>query len=510
MNPTGRIISNTLAQYLKSILTIVLSLYSTRLVLEALGQSDYGVYQLVAGVVAMLGFVTNALVTTTQRYISHTFGENDIQKVGTVFRSSLFIHVLLGLVLLSVMLALKNVIFQHQWLKIDPDRTEIAATVYVATTIVLFLSIFVAPFKAMFIARENMVFICIVEIADGLMKLLLAMWLTGTSSDKLVFYSMMLLVIQFANLLIYAVSAIGKYPECRIRFGKGAVSMDCIRRLSGFAGWTTYGMGIIVMRNQGIAVMLNHFFGTVINAAYGIAFQIYGAVSFVSSSILNAMNPQIMKAEGNNDRKRMMLLAEKESLFSVMLMMLVSIPIIIEMPNILEAWLGTAPEGTAMFCIFILASFLVDQMTCGLNSVMQALGDIRTYSLLVYTPKLAALGIVWLLLAGGCGPQSSMWVYFIVELLVSLMRLPILKVKAGLDIRQYFRDVMVPAFQLAIVIAAVSEAVVFACDFRFRFLLTIVLAVLSGTLEIWFFVIDSSERTYVRHMISNVCHRCRA
>lgn len=509
MNPSGRIIGNTLAQYLKSVFTIVLSLYSTRLVLNALGESDYGIYQLVAGVVAMLGFVTNALVTTTQRYVSHSFGENDIAKVGVVFRNSLLIHLLLGVILLVIMLVLMNVIFQHQWLKIDADRIGTAGIVYVSTTIVLFISILVAPFKAMFIARENMIFICIVETVDGVMKLLLAMWLVGSSSDKLVFYSLMLLVIQFVNLLIYTSYAIGKYPECRIRFGKDTINMTCIRNLSRFAGWTTYGMGIIVMRNQGIAVILNHFFGTVINAAYGIAFQIYGAVSFVSSSILNAMNPQIMKLEGSNDKEKMLRLSEKESLFSAMLMMMISIPIMIEMPNILEVWLGVAPEGTAMFSIFILASFLVDQLTCGLNSVMQALGDIRAYSLMVYTPKLGVLVLVWFLLFRGYGPQSSMWVYFAVEFLVSFMRLPILKAKVKLDIRHFVHDVIMPASCLAVVVAVASVAVVFACDFKFRFLLTITFAVMVGTVGIWFFVIDQADRAFVKNMISNFWHRCR-
>jgi len=509
MNPTGRIISNTLAQYLKSVLTIVLSLYATRLVLGALGASDYGIYQLVAGVVAMIGFVTNALVTTTQRYISHSYGENDIRKVGMIFRSSLLIHVVLGAVLLVILLAVKNPVFQH-WLSMDPERVKIAGSVYVAATVVLILSIVVAPFKAMFIARENMVFICVVEIADGLLKLLLAMWLSETTCDKLFFYAMMLVVIQVANLLIFAAYAIGKFPECRISFGKDAVSMDCIRQLSGFAGWTTYGMGIIVMRNQGIAVMLNHFFGTIINAAYGIAFQIYGAVSFVSTSILNAMNPQIMKAEGNHDRERMMRLAKKESLFSVLLMLIVSMPIIIEMPNILDVWLDSVPDGTAMFCIFIIASFLVDQLTSGLNSVMQALGEIRTYSILVYTPKLVALVFVWLFLDGGCGPESAMWVYLSVECVVSFMRLPISKIKAGLDVRQYVRDVIVPVILIAAIVTAACEAVVLACDFKYRFLLTILFSILVGAAGIWFLAIGGTDRESVKKMISTAIRKCRA
>lgn len=508
MESAKRIIYNTFAQYFKSILTTVLALYSTRLVLNTLGVSDYGIYQLVAGVVAMLGFVTNALVITTQRYISYYYGENNPQKVKSVFINSLFIHLIFGFALIIILYLLKGVIFNY-WLKIDSTRFETAEFVYIMTIIMLFISIVIAPFKAMFIARENIVFISIVEIFDSILKLALAIWLTSTTTDKLMFYSVMMVAIQILNLLVFAVYSLHKFEECTLRLSRNTINKEYIKLLCGFAGWTTYGMGTIVVRNQGIAIMLNHFFGTVINAAYGLAFQVYGAISFVSTSILNAMNPQIMKAEGSNNRTKMMKLAEKESLYSVTLLLLIAIPFIIEMPNILNIWLDNdVPEYTVMFCDFILIAFLLDQLTYGLNTIMQALGTIKTYILLMYTPKLLSLALVWLLLSWNYTPSAVMWLYLIIELIVSIMRLPYLRHMVGLSISQYIRNVFVPIIPLTFALCIVCMAISQADISQYRFLLTTFAAIIVGIITIWFVIFHKEERTYTRNFISKLFHKC--
>lgn len=508
MDSAKRIIYNTFAQYFKSILTTILALYSTRIVLNTLGVSDYGIYQLVAGVVAMLGFVTNALVITTQRYISYYYGENDIQKVKSIFSNSLLIHLVFGIALMVILYLMKGIIFNY-WLKIENTRIETAGFVYVMTIAMLFVSIVIAPFKAMFIARENIVFISIIEIFDSILKLLLAIWLSSTTIDKLMFYSVMMVAIQILNLLVFALYSIQKYPECTIRFTRNYINKESIRLLCGFAGWTTYGMGTIVVRNQGIAIMLNHFFGTVINAAYGLAFQVYGAVSFVSTSILNAMNPQIMKAEGSNNRKKMLELAEKESLYSVTLLLLIAVPFIVEMPNILNIWLDyDVPEYTVMFCDFILIAFLLDQLTYGLNTIVQALGTIRTYILLMYTPKLLSLILVWLLLYWHYTPTAIMWLYLIVEFIVSIMRLPYLHHIVGLNISQYIKNVFVPLIPLTFAITAASMAIVQTDICQYRFLLTTFTAIIVGSAIIWSVIFHKAERAYTRNFISKLFHKC--
>lgn len=266
-------------------------------------------------------------------------------------------------------------------------------------------------------------------------------------------------------------------------------------------------MGAVSARNQGFAVVLNHFFGTVINASYGIAFQIYGAMAFTVTSILNAMTPQIIKAEGENNRERMFFLAEKESKFSVLLMAIISIPIMIEMPKILMLWLKDVPEDAVMFCRFILVSFLCDQLTMGLNVVNQALGNIRRYTILMYTPKLLSLPMAWAILYYGGQAQDIMVLYLIIELLVSMMRIPYIKRAAGLNAGQYVRNVILRLLPTLFVISATGYICTTAITAPYRFVLTFVLSVSTGFISAWFFTLEKAEQDFVKNTFKRL-HVC--
>ena len=335
MEANKRIILNTSVQYIKAIVTTILSLFSMRIVLEAIGVSDYGIFSVVGGVIAMLGFITNALVITTQRYVSYYYGRHRTSQVKRFFTNSLFLHIILGLLIGLALLAIKGLLM-NDFLKIDPDRLDAAKSVYDITVAILLVTVVTAPFKALFIAKENIVFISLVEMVDAILKLALAYLLLYIQADKLLLYVFILAGIQLLNLLAFALYANWQFPECSLLIRKRDISRIYIGQLLGFAGWTTYGMGAVAARNQGMAIILNICFSTTVNAAYGIANQVFGAISFLSTSILNAMNPQIMKAEGNKDRKKVFALAEKESKYSTMLLIIILVPLMFEMPSILK------------------------------------------------------------------------------------------------------------------------------------------------------------------------------
>lgn len=498
MEPVKRIIVNTVAQYAKSLINICLSLYSTRLILEALSISDYGVYSVVGGVVAMLGFMTNALIITTQRYIS--YHHNDSAHVSKLFSNSLFLHFLIGF-FLGIVLFLPKGWLINNVLNIETTRLQVAVYVYEISIFMLFLTIVTAPFKALFIARENIVYISFVEVFDGLLKLFLAVQLMSVSVDRLLYYACGMALILVVNFLAFVVYAVLHFEECHIVIRKKDLEKECMMSLMGFAGWMTYGMGAIAARNQGIAVILNHFLGTIVNAAYGIAFQVYAAVSFVATSILNAMNPQIMKAEGEHDRKKVLFLAERESKYSTILMALVTIPLVVEMPAVLVLWLKNYPEGTVLFCRSILIAFLFDQLTYGLHTANQALGKVRNYTLLIYTPKLLTLFGVWLLLINGYGIQYVMYLYISVELAMSLVRLPFLKYTAGLSIRHYVLCVILPLLPLCIILYGVTWICGKYGMSGYGVVLNILVSIIVGGIVVWFFTFDSKERMFVKAFI---------
>lgn len=505
MTNSQRVIVNTTAQYARTIINVCLSLYSTRLILNALGQSDYGIYSVVAGVIAMLSFVTNALVTTTQRFLSVHHGKNDAQKIHQIFGNSMLLHLIIGGGLAVVLCAMGSWIVNHM-LNIEAERLVAAHWVYYAAVVMLCLSFITAPIRALFIARENIVYISIVDVLDGVLKLLIAIGLTYITYDKLISYAGLMVGITLFNLLAFAVYAAYKFPEfhCprRKEWDKGL-----IKELSSFAGWTTYSAGCIIIRNQGIAVVLNWFYSTIINSAYGIAQQVLGAVQFVSMSIINAINPQIMKAEGGNNRERMVMLSEYTSKYSFLLLALVAIPIIAEMDTLLQWWLSEVPEHSAMFCRFMLIAALCDQLSVGLTSANQAIGDIKKFTLIFYTTKLLVIVAGWICLYSGLPIASIMWCYVVIELLTSLMRLPLMKWISGIAIIPFCKHVFGRIILPLAAMIGVCYGMTSYVEHSYRVLLTIGVSAVVGIAMIWLTALDKKEKDLIKQSVKGIIRR---
>lgn len=500
MEANKRVFINTIAQYTKALINTILSLYTVRLILAALGQEDYGIFSLIAGVIALLGFVQNALVITTQRYLSYQYGKDNTNELQRIFSNSLVLHIAIALFLSLTMMIFKDFLCSS-FLNIAESRREAAEIVYMMSVGMMVVTFITAPFKALYIARENIVFISFIEVLDGVLKFSLALTLLGLDIDKLITYSMMLTGIVIFEFITYLSVAMCKFQECRPTKIKQDFDVDIIKRLAGFAGWTTYGMAAIILRTQGLAILLNKFFGTKMNAAYGIATQAYGAVSFVATSVLNAMNPQIMKAEGGNDRNRMLLLASKESKFVVIMMGILFIPLIFEMDNLLKAWLGNVPAYASFFTQCLLVSYLIDQTTYGLHSANQAIGNIKVYTLIMYTPKLLILPICLLILIGGLGIEYVMGVYLMVELLVAIARLPYLKATAGLDIRFFMKEILLRQLVTIVLIIGISSMFHQLSNSPLGFLYIIPADVLMSLPIAWFTALDSNERLQIKHIL---------
>ncbi len=479
-----------------------MSLYSTRLILAALGQSDFGIFNVVAGVVAMLSFMTNALVTTTQRYLSFYHGKGDKEKIRQVFANSLLLHVVIGGGLFVILLALAYPAV-YTVLNISADRQTAAMCVYGASLVILLIAFLTAPFRSLFIARENIVYISIIDVLDGMLKLLIAIFLTQmVSFDKLIMYSFMLIGISMFNLLAFAVYALHHFEECHIPRLKEWDS-HFIHSLSGFTGWTVYSTGCILARTQGIAIIINRFLGSAINAAYGIALQVSGATYFLTQAITNAMNPQIMKAEGAGNRAHMIRLAESVCKYAFLLLAMAAIPLIAEMPAILHLWLGEVPEYAVMFCQYVLLASLVDQLTTGLGTANQAIGKIRNYSLLINSIKVLTLPCAWACLHYGLPVISVMYCFVGFETVCMLIRLPFLKITAGISIRHFAKEVFVPLLIPTATIVSVCYTMTQYFDFKYRFIVTIITSVTAYVVAIGLFGLSSDEKRILHNIIDN-------
>ncbi len=501
MTSSQRILTNTAAQYIRTVINVCLSLYSTRLILAALGQTDFGIYSVVAGVVAMLSFMTNALISTTQRYLSFNHGKGDETKIYQVFGNSVLLHLLLGIGLFIILCILAYpVIFSM--LHIESGREIAAVSVYLSAATMLLLTFVTAPFRSLFIARENIVYISIIDVLDGLLKLLIAIFLMYIISyDKLIVYSVLLIGIALFNLGAFAIYALRHFSECHIpRWNEW--NNQYIKDLSSFAGWTIYSTGCIIVRVQGIAIILNRFFGSAMNAAYGIAQQVAGATNFIAQSVLNAMSPQIVKAEGGNERKRMLHLSELASKYATLLMSMIVVPVAFEMPQILRFWLQEVPDNTIMFCRLVLMASLSDQITIGLGVANQAIGKIRNYSLVINTIKVFTLPTAWLCLHLGLPVISTMYCYLVVEIICALARLPFLKVTAGLSIKGFVINVFVRLLPTLIIMAICSWAIITLVDIPYRFIVTILVCVFVGSATTYLLSMSDTERKTARKILS--------
>lgn len=501
-SPSHRIIVNIVVQYVRSVISLFVNLYSTRLILDSLGVDDYGIYSLTAGVVSLLSFFGNSLAVTTQRFMSFHQTRSPVEIQTRLFSNSIVIHLCITALLFVVLECLSPFLF-NGFLNIEQSRVGSARNVYQFVVIMAALSLMSAPYKALLIAHENITYISIVEIADSFIKLGIAFWITFHGTDKLVLYASLLTIISAFQFMAFAIYDYLCYKECRVP-RRSHLDRKLIREMSGFAGWTLWSQGCFIGRQQGISIVINKIFGTVANAAYGIGIQINNAIIFVSSSLANAFTPQIVKTAGEDDRDRMFLLASAYSKFAFLMLAAVAVPLFIHCPLVLSIWLGKIPAYATIFCRICLATSLVDLLTIGLGTANQALGDIMAYSIWLNTMKLATVPAIIILLICGSGLGTAMMAYPVIELSVALLRLPFLKRTAGLDIRKYITGVFVPvAFPMSAIIAFYSISTLFVNDFLELLLVVLVGSAAYGTL-VFLCSLGTKEKSIIKAAISRI------
>lgn len=501
MNASSRLIVNTLAQYGRTIFNMVLSLYSSRLVLEYLGVDDYGIYALVAGVVSMLSFLTNSLVSATQRFLSVNQGLGCVDKLKEVFSNSIIIHVITGL-FISIILACLTPFLFDGFLNIPDNKTSVAKILYIQVIAMVYISFISSPFRALLVSRENIVYISLIDIIDGVLKVVLVL-LLPLFADKLLAYGWIMFFIRAFNLLAFAGYCFPKYEECILpRFKK--FNFSYLKELSTFTGWIMYSSGIIAIRTQGMAIVLNKMYGTAINAAYGIGGQISGMISFVSSSFNTAIAPQLMASHGSGNKDKMWFLAEVESKFSFMLLAMLGIPTIFEMQTLLELWLTEVPEYTKMFGCTFLAMNIIDMLSSGLGTANRAIGNIGKYTLLTFTPKLFIFPICLIGLNLG---MSLIWVCIamvLVETLSMLLRIYFMKDSTDFSAILFFKNVILRSLPPTIISSLICWTICLISNSNFRFLLTYFISIPIFILAVWFISLSKSEKEILRSLVKRL------
>ncbi len=495
MNTVSRVIRNTGFLYMKMGVTMFVSLYATRLVLNALGVDDFGIFNMVAGVIAMLAFLHASMAAATQRFMSYAEGEGDPEKQKIVFNISVVLHLAIAVMVGILLYAAAPILFGHV-LNIPVDRVFAARCVYWAMIASTVFGILGVPCEAVLNAHENMLYFAVIGVLESFLKLGAALLVVHVLADKLVLYGVLMAGISILAMTAMLVYCRRNYAECVIaprRYWKRGV----FREMGSFAGWIFTVSASSMLSEYGVGIVLNHFFGVALNAAQAVAQQINGQTMAFSVTMLKALNPVISKREGAGNRGLMLRASLSGCKFAYLLMAVFAIPLILEAPGLLGLWLHSVPAWAVLFCRLQLARTLLEQLFLSLGSAIYAEGNIRLYTLVKTGSGILFLGATWGFYRMGW-PPCMMYVAAIlfVTLPGGLLALSICVRRLGLSLRDFSFQVLAPCLVPS---AATFAAGILLCRidaslspvpvlFRTCSLLVVFL------LFLWFFSLDGRER----------------
>lgn len=442
-----RIAKNTITLYFRMLLTMAVTLYTSRIVLNMLGVEDFGIYNVVGGFVAMFGFLNGAMASATQRFLAFEIGRNDKIQLRNVFSMSVTIHFLIAFIILVFAESI-GLWFVNTQLTIPVERMEAARWVYQFSILILIVNIVSVPYNAMIIAHERMNVFAWVSIAEVSLKLLIVFVLQWFGFDKLKFYAVLMFGVALLIRLIYGMYCNRKFKESRFRL---YWDKPLFKTLINYAVWNLWGNVANVIMGQGVNILLNIFFGPVVNAARGIAFQVKAAVNQFVQNFQMALNPQIIKSFATEDIEYMHQLIFRGAKYSFFLLFAMSLPIILETEILLKLWLIKVPEFTVIFTRLVLINILIDSISGPLMTAAQASGKIKLYQGVVGGLLIFNLPVSYLFLKLNYSPEITLYVSIGISIFALLSRLKIISPLVGLNILNYFKEVVFRIFPVALI-----------------------------------------------------------
>lgn len=442
-----KIAKNTLFLYIRMFLTMGVSLYTSRIVLNALGIESFGVYSVVGGVVTLFGFFNSAMSSATQRFLAIDIGKKDSESLNKTFNSVLVIHI--GIALLVLLIAETiGLWFLNYKLNLPSTKINQANTVYQFSILASMIGITQVPFNALIIAKERMSVFAIISVLEVFFKLIIVYLLYISPYDKLNTYSVLLFLVSLIISTIYKIYCLRNFKESSFQFYKDTT---LYKTLISYSGWTFFGSLAAVAKGQGINVLLNLFFGTVVNAAYGITMQVQTAVYSFVTNFQMAVNPQIYKTYAQGNIEQMQKLMFQSSKFSYFLLFILVCPILFNVDFILVWWLKNPPRYTSVFIVLTLVNLLIECISRPIITGAFATGKIKWYQITVGTILFLNLPISYVFFQLDKDPISFLYVAIALSIVAFFFRLGFLKRMIDLDIMGFVKKVIFPVLLVSIV-----------------------------------------------------------
>ncbi len=486
------IAKNTTLLYARTVLILVVSLYTSRVILQALGVEDYGVYTAIGGVVSILTVVIGPIDIAISRFLTFELGRGDRDRLRRYFSTGLTIMILFS-ILSIILLETVGLWFLNNKMVMDPSRMTAANWVLHLSIAAFVVNMISAPYRAAIIAHERMSLFAYMGILDALLKLAVAFAIKFSPTDKLILYAALLLAVSVLVRFIYTLICNKEFEECHKP--KMKVDRELFGGLLSFAGWNMFGAASLACRNQGVNILFNLFGGPVVNAAFGIANQMNGAVGNFVGNFTTALNPSIIKSYASEQKDYMMSLIYQGAKYTYFLVLLFALPLLLETEYVTKLWLGQTPDFSVSFIQLMLLHSLIESLSKTIMAGTHASGRIRKYQFVVGTFQILVLPVAYVLLLMEFSPIVALVSSLLIDIIALLVRLFLARGIFSLSIRAFMGKVLLVSALVTIVAAVIPLTLrILFEESLLRFFVVCVLCVVSTALSVLYVGCTTTER----------------
>ena len=503
---TKRIAKNTLMLYVRMLFSMLVSLYTSRVILNALGVEDYGIYNVVGGFVAMFSLISSSLSSASSRFLTFELGKGDMAQLKRVFSTSLLIHIVLAFIVL-VLLETIGVWFLNTRMTIPAERLYAANWVFQASIVSFILGLVSVSYNASIVSHEHMGVFASIGIVDVLLRLGIVLFIAYSflNFDKLIVYSLLLVFVGVCLQCVYFGYCKKHFEECRFRLN---FDKRTWKEMSSFAGWNFIGCTAQLLKDQGVNLLLNLFVGPVLNAARGIATAVNAAVLSFVGNFMTALNPQITKSYAAGEYAYMMSLIERGARFSFYILFLLALPILFETEFVLTLWLKQYPAHTVNFVRLVLLLAMCDVLSNTLITLQAATGKIRNYQMAVGGMLMLNFPFSYFCLKRGCSPESILVVALLLSVLCLLLRLLFLKQMISFSMCRYLRHVCLNVVVVSLLATIIPIVIYLQMEYGWqRFLFVTIACLLCGSTSIYTIGCSASEQRFFIEKIKSIKQR---
>lgn len=494
-----RLAINTILLYIRMLVSLAITLYTSRVVLNILGQDDFGIFNIVGGVVVLFSFLTNAMTSSTQRFLNYNIGVGDLHKIKQVFNTSIVLH----LTVMAFVLLLSETIglwFLEYKLNIPIDRMDAARWVYQTTVIATLFNIIVIPYRATIIAEEKMNIFAILSVMEVLLKLIIVLVLPLFLADKLIIYSILFALTSMICFVLYRQISRSRFKYSRFMW---SWNKSLFKEMMNFSGWYLLGGVAMVGSKQGVNIIINLFFNVAVNAAVGIANQVRNAIYGFVTSFQTAFNPQIVKLYASNEHLELEKLLYRSSKFSYFLYIILSLPVIIFSNVLLSIWLVHVPQYSVIFTQLVIIATAFETLSAPLWTLIGASGQVKFYQIFVSVIILLDIPLVWIALELGFSPPVVFWINSIVSFAAYIFRLVYARKTLYFSMKAYCVKVIFPCLLITIMASPVLYLLSSIGSSGITSIAIMLFSAFIIVMMIYVFGLEKEERSFVRNILAS-------